>query len=90
MAGMAERAALVGGILPGRCSRRRRLDRGRRAPRVGLVVMNVRVLIADDQELVRTGLRMILDAQPGIEVIAEASDGAEAVALARELRPTCA
>ncbi|KQQ92724.1 LuxR family transcriptional regulator [Leifsonia sp. Leaf325] len=49
--------------------------------------MNVRVLIADDQELVRTGLRMILDAQPGIEVIAEASDGADAVALAHELRP---
>ena len=49
--------------------------------------MSVRVLIADDQELVRTGLRMILDAQPGIEVIAEAFDGAQAVALAHELRP---
>ncbi|KQX05875.1 MULTISPECIES: response regulator [unclassified Leifsonia] len=49
--------------------------------------MTVRVLIADDQELVRTGLRMILDSQPGIEVVAEASDGAQAVALARELRP---
>ncbi|MDY0908039.1 response regulator transcription factor [Microbacterium sp. CFBP9034] len=49
--------------------------------------MSVRVLIADDQELVRTGLRMILDAQPDIEVIGQAADGREAVALARSLRP---
>ncbi|WP_345801122.1 response regulator transcription factor [Microbacterium sp. AZCO] len=49
--------------------------------------MTVRVLIADDQDLVRTGLRMILDAQPGVEVVAEAADGAQAVTLARESRP---
>jgi DNA-binding NarL/FixJ family response regulator len=47
----------------------------------------IRVLIADDQELVRMGFRLILDAQPGIEVVAEAADGAACVELARRLRP---
>jgi DNA-binding NarL/FixJ family response regulator len=47
----------------------------------------IRVLLADDQELVREGFRMILDAQEEIQVVGEATDGAEAVALARELRP---
>jgi DNA-binding NarL/FixJ family response regulator len=49
--------------------------------------MTVSVLIADDQEMIRSGLRMILDDQPGITVIGEAADGAEAVAEARRLRP---
>ncbi|MGP4050660.1 response regulator [Streptomyces sp. 2A115] len=47
----------------------------------------IRVLIADDQDMVRTGFRFFLDAQPDITVVAEASDGEEAVTLARRLRP---
>ena len=47
----------------------------------------IRVLVADDQDIVRAGLTMLLDAQPGIEVIGEAADGREAVTLAQRLRP---
>jgi DNA-binding NarL/FixJ family response regulator len=49
--------------------------------------MSIRVLLADDQELVRTGFRMILKAEKDIDVVGEAGDGAEAVELARSLRP---
>ena len=45
------------------------------------------MLIADDQELVRTGFQMILDAQPDIEVVAAVADGVAAVEQARRLRP---
>ncbi len=47
----------------------------------------VRVLIADDQALVRAGFRMILDAEDDIDVVGEASDGVEAVEAARKLKP---
>jgi DNA-binding NarL/FixJ family response regulator len=47
----------------------------------------IRVLIADDQALVRGGFRLILEAQKDIEVVGEAADGREALALARELNP---
>ncbi len=47
----------------------------------------IRVLIADDQDMVRAGFRMILGAQDDIEVVADVSDGVEAVRQARELRP---
>ena len=47
----------------------------------------VTVVLADDQALMRMGFRMVLDAEDGIEVIGEASDGASALAQARALRP---
>jgi DNA-binding NarL/FixJ family response regulator len=49
--------------------------------------MTIRVLLADDQAMIRASLRIILEDQPDISVVAEAADGAEAVALARRLRP---
>ncbi len=49
--------------------------------------MTIRVVVADDQDLVRTGLVMILGAQPGIEVVGEAADGTQALEVATRLRP---
>ena len=81
--GMRERVSLYGG----------ELDAGRgnggyvvRA-RIPLRNAMIRVLLADDEALVRGGFRAILQAQPDIEVVAEAADGAEAVALTAEHHP---
>ena len=49
-----------------------------------------RVLLADDHALVRRGVRLILDGEPGLTVVAEASDGAEAIDLARACQPDLA
>lgn len=48
---------------------------------------SIRVVIADDERLVRTGLRVVIDAEPDLTVVGEASDGAEVVPLVRQLRP---
>lgn len=49
--------------------------------------MSTRVLVADDQEAIRSAFRMVIDAQPDMHVVAEAADGDQALRLARELRP---
>ncbi len=49
--------------------------------------MTIRVLIADDQDIIRAGLATILDGQPDMEVVGQAADGREAVTMARQLRP---
>jgi DNA-binding NarL/FixJ family response regulator len=49
--------------------------------------MMVSVLLADDDELTRTGLRLIIESDPGLTVVGEAADGVEAIHLARALRP---
>jgi DNA-binding NarL/FixJ family response regulator len=52
--------------------------------------MTIKVLIADDQALIRSGLRAIIESEPGMEVVGEAGDGAEAVEAVRRLRPDVA
>ncbi|MBB6348281.1 response regulator [Nonomuraea muscovyensis] len=49
--------------------------------------MTVRIVIADDEDLVRAGLRVILDTEPGLAVVGEAADGAEVVPVVRRERP---
>ena len=49
--------------------------------------MSVRILIADDQALVRAGFKMILDAEDDLEVVGEAIDGLQAVEMCRRLKP---
>ena len=89
LTGMAERVRLYGGELQAgpadggwRVSARLPLDGQQGARR-----MNVRLLIADDQALVRAGFRMILDAEDDLDVIGEATDGLDAVEQAKRLKP---
>jgi DNA-binding NarL/FixJ family response regulator len=55
--------------------------------RWGLAKMGIRILLADDEDLIRAGLRLILESEPGFEVVGEAGNGAEAVDLTKRLDP---
>ena len=70
-----------------RAKPRTRMDREGRTAKARAARMTIRVVVADDQDLVRTGLTMILNAQPNIEVVGEAANGVDAVELAQRLRP---
>ena len=98
LVGMRERAALYGGHRAGGPAPRRRLRRARAAahaaarPRRRAVDwqgagMSIRVLLVDDQALIRAGFRMILDAEEDMEVVGECADGTQAVDSARRLKP---
>ena len=84
--GLAERVALADGALDHGPDRRRRLRPDRCAPG-GPVTAPVRVLIVDDDALVRSGLRMMLSGGDRVEVVAEAADGSEALAAVDAHRP---
>src|SRR5690606_19610724 len=76
-----------GGLPDHRDAERGRHGRPRPAPVAGVTMEGVRVLIADDQEITRSGLKALLASAGTVEVVGEARDGAECVALADELQP---
>ncbi len=84
--GIQERVAVVGGEVTAGPLARRRLRGQGPAPVLGGGLV-IRVVLADDQPLVRTGLRMILAAEEDIEVVGEAADGRQAIAACAELTP---
>ena len=86
LVGMRERASLLGGTFHAGPAAEQGWRVGGPAPNRD-ATMSIRVLIADDQPIVRTGLTMLLDAQPDIEVVGAAADEREAVRLALQLRP---
>ncbi len=87
LVGMRERAALMGGTLEaGRGGRPLPRAGPPSLPHGGVVSAPVRVLIVDDDDLMRAGLRAVLSSDATVEVVGEAGDGAEAPGAARRLR----
>ena len=80
LTGMRERAELLGGRLDAQPD-------GRRLPGRAVAPRVIRVLLADDQRVVREGLGTLLSLLDGIELVGTAADGEEAIALARRARP---
>ena len=85
--GMRERVSLYGGELSRGAAAGARFPGGGAAADRGRRAMTIRVLVADDQALVRVGFRGIIAATPGLTVVGEAGTGAEAVETARATRP---
>ena len=88
LVGIRERVKIFGGDMSRRPGERRRL-RPRDAAPVAASGMSIRVLVVDDQSMVRAGFRMLLGGEKDIEVVAEAANGLEAVSQAARFRRSC-
>ena len=85
--GMRERVRLARRPPARRAATRRRLRGARHVPAERAARMTIRVVLVDDQAMVRAGFRLILEAEDDIAIVGEASDGEEAVEVTRRLRP---
>ena len=86
--GIRERVKIYGGEMTAESAPGRGFVLKTRLPLESDGAMTIRVLVADDQSMIRAGFRMLLKNEEGIEVVAEAEDGAEAVEKAARFRPT--
>ena len=86
--GMRERVKIYGGEMSAASARDGGFTVSTRLPLSGSSRMSITVLVADDQAMVRSGFRLLLAGEPGIEVVAEAGNGLEALQKTKRLEPT--